>query len=100
MRQSGGSPVCGSLRKEYAAKQGQIESVNTALGGDWWQELARAEPEGWVEQVLLGYATRVGKAAGCGFITADVADSLEAQPGADRADRGDGGDQRRPDGER
>jgi hypothetical protein len=33
-----------------------------------------------VEQVLVGYATRVGKVAGYGFITADVADSLEAQP--------------------
>jgi hypothetical protein len=49
------------------------------------------------EQVLLGYATGVGKAAGYSFTTADVADSLEAQQGADRADRGDGGDQRRPD---
>jgi three-Cys-motif partner protein len=65
---------------EYAAKQGQIESLNTALGGDWWQELACDEPEGWVEQVLVGYASRVAEAAGYGFITADVADSLEAQP--------------------
>jgi hypothetical protein len=35
--------------KEYAAKQGQIESLNTALGGDWRLELVRDEPEGWVE---------------------------------------------------
>lgn len=66
--------------KDYAAKQGQIESLDTALGGDWWQELARNEPEGWVKQVLVGYAHRVAQAVGCGFITADVSDSLEAQP--------------------
>lgn len=66
--------------KEYAAKQGQIESLNAALGGDWWQDLAREEPDGWVQQVLEGYATRVAQAVGCGFITADVSDSLEAQP--------------------
>ena len=67
--------------KDYAQKQGQIESLNIALGGDWWQELARDEPEGGVQQLLEGYATRVAKAVGgCGFITADVADSLTAQP--------------------
>lgn len=66
--------------KDYAAKQAQIESLNTALGGDWWQDLARDEPDGWVQRVLEGYADRVGKAAGYGYITADVADSLEAQP--------------------
>jgi three-Cys-motif partner protein len=66
--------------KEYAAKEGQIESLNTALGGEWWHDLAHNEPEGWVGQVLAGYATRVAKAAGYGFITAEVADSLDAQP--------------------
>lgn len=66
--------------KDYPARQGQIESLNRALGGDWWQELARDEPEGWVQQVLEGYADRVGEAAGYGYITADVADSLDAQP--------------------
>ena len=74
--------ISGVLRsdKEYAAKQGQIKSLNTALGGEWWQELALNEPEGWVAQVLAGYAHRVSEAVGCGFITADVSDSLEAQP--------------------
>lgn len=66
--------------KDYAAKQGQIDSLNTALGGDWWQEIARNEPDGWVQQVLEGYAERVRKETGYGYITADVADSLEAQP--------------------
>jgi three-Cys-motif partner protein len=66
--------------KDYAAKQGQIEALNNALGGGWWQDLAREEPEGWVMQVLEGYADRVNEAAGCGYITAEVADSLEAQP--------------------
>lgn len=66
--------------KEYIAKEGQISALDTALGGDWWQDLAREEHEGWVMQVLEGYADRVSKAAGCGYITAEVADSLEAQP--------------------
>jgi len=66
--------------KEYAAKAAQIHTLDTALGGNWWQALARDEPEGWVEQVLKGYADRVGKAAHCGYITADVADSLTASP--------------------
>jgi three-Cys-motif partner protein len=67
-------------KKEYAAKAAQITTLNTALGGDWWQALARDESEGWVEQVLEGYASRVAKAAKHGYITADVADSLEASP--------------------
>lgn len=66
--------------EEYAAKTGQISSLDTALGGDWWHVLARDQAEGWVEQVLEGYASRVGKAAHCGYITADVADSLKASP--------------------
>lgn len=66
--------------KKYAGKDGQLNALNHALGSDWWQDLARDEPEGWVEQVLEGYAARVAKAAGCGYITADVSDSLEAQP--------------------
>ncbi|GAW49670.1 MULTISPECIES: three-Cys-motif partner protein TcmP [unclassified Nocardioides] len=66
--------------KDYAAKQGQIDALNNALGGDWWQDLARDEPEGWVMDVLEGYADRVASAAECGYITADVADSLQAQP--------------------
>lgn len=75
--------ISGALRseKEYKAKEGQVESVNTALGGDWWQDLASNEAEGWVEEVLVGYAKRVTRAVGdCAFITADVADSLEAHP--------------------
>lgn len=66
--------------KEYASKDGQINSLDMALGGDWWHDLARDEPEGWVAGVLGGYASRVAKATGCGYITADVADSLEASP--------------------
>lgn len=66
--------------KDYTAKQGQIAALDVALGGDWWQDLARDEPDGWVTQVLEGYASRVAKEVGCGYITADVADSLGAQP--------------------
>lgn len=67
--------------KEYPAKKGQIEALDTALGGAWWQELAYEQADGWVESVLEGYATRIAKAVGsCGFITADVADSLDANP--------------------
>lgn len=75
--------ISGALRsaKQYSAKQSQIESLNQALGGDWWHPFASEEPDGWVEKVLDGYATRVAKAVGgCGYITAEVADSLEAQP--------------------
>jgi three-Cys-motif partner protein len=74
--------ISGVIRsdKEYAAREGQIKSLNQALGGDWWQELARDEPDGWVQQVLVGYADRVGAAAGYSYITADVADSLGVQP--------------------
>lgn len=74
--------ISGVIRseKEYAAKQGQINALNSALGGDWWHDLARDEPEGWVQRVLEGYADRVGRAAGYGYITADVSDSLTAQP--------------------
>ncbi|TCO43575.1 three-Cys-motif partner protein [Kribbella antiqua] len=68
--------------KDYRAREGQIESLNRALGDTWWQALARDEPEGWVQQVLEGYADRVAAAVGggCGYITAAVADSLEAKP--------------------
>jgi three-Cys-motif partner protein len=66
--------------KNYAAKQGQIAALDAALGGDWWQDLARDESDGWVTQVLEGYASRVATEVGCGYITADVADSLGAQP--------------------
>lgn len=66
--------------KEYSAKQGQIRALDTALGGDWWQTLARDEPQDWVELVLAGYADRIGRETGYGYITAGVADSLSAQP--------------------
>lgn len=74
--------ISGALRSEneYAAKDGQISSLDAALGGDWWHDLAREEREGWVQRVLEGYANRIGKAAGYGYITADVADSLDAKP--------------------
>lgn len=74
--------IAGALRSEaeYKAKEGQIASLNAALGGYWWHELARDEPDGWVQQVLVGFASRVAEATGYGFITADVADSLTAKP--------------------
>jgi len=74
--------ISGAIRseKEYAAKDGQIRSLDAALGGDWWHDLARNEREGWVQEVLKGYAARIGKAADYGYITVDVADSLEAKP--------------------
>lgn len=67
-------------RRKYSAKQGQIDALDTALGGDWWHDLARDEPDGWVQDVLEGYADRVGKAATYSYITAPVADSLNALP--------------------
>lgn len=74
--------IAGVIRsdKDYPAREGQIRSLDEALGGDWWHDIARGEQDGWVEEVLLGYARRVGKAAGYGYITATVADSLEAKP--------------------
>lgn len=66
--------------KAYGVKDGQLEALGKALGGDWWRQLALDEPDGWVREVLLGYAHRVAKAARCGFITVEVADSIEAQP--------------------
>jgi three-Cys-motif partner protein len=74
--------IAGVVRspKEFPAKQGQIEALNNALGGEWWHDLARTEPEGWVGQVLAGYASRVGQATGCRYITAEVADSLTSEP--------------------
>lgn len=74
--------IAGALRSEtqYKAKESQISTLNAALGGDWWHDLARDEPEGWVHEVLVGFATRVAQATGYGFITADVADSLSAKP--------------------
>ena len=74
--------ISGALRseKEYKAKQGQINALNEALGGDWWQPLAAEEQVGWVDQLLSGYASRVSERAQCDYITAQVADSLTASP--------------------
>jgi three-Cys-motif partner protein len=74
--------ISGALRSEksYAAKEAQIQALDNALGGDWWHELAEAEPDGWVTQVLVGFADRVAMATRCSYITADVSDSLEAKP--------------------
>lgn len=66
--------------KEYRVKDGQLAALDRALGGDWWRQLALDAPDGWVGEVLLGYARRVAEAAGYGFITVEVADSLEAEP--------------------
>ena len=74
--------IAGVLRseKEYTAKEGQIRALDNSLGGDWWHDLAHSDDEGWVQSVLYEYAHRVSQAAKCGFMTAEVADSLEAQP--------------------
>jgi len=75
--------IAGVVRsdKDYAAKQGQLDALDRALGGDWWRPIALAEKDGWVSEILSGFANRVMKAVGnCGYITADVADSLSAQP--------------------
>lgn len=74
--------ISGALRsdKAYTAKAAQIKALDNALGGDWWHELAEAEPEGWVPQVLIGFADRIATATRCSYITADVSDSLDAKP--------------------
>ncbi len=74
--------ISGALRSEkrYAAKAAQITALDKALGGDWWHELAESEPDGWVTEVLVGFADRVALATRCSYITADVSDSLEAKP--------------------
>jgi three-Cys-motif partner protein len=75
--------IAGVVRseKDYPARPAQIKALDDALGGDWWQELAATEPPDWVHQVLVGFARRVAeRAGGYGYITANVADSLEAKP--------------------
>lgn len=75
--------IAGVLRSDsdHAARAAQIAALDRALGGDWWQSIAMSAAEGWVHEILVGFATRVvGAARGFGFITADVADSLSAQP--------------------
>lgn len=75
--------IAGVLRSDsdHAARDAQIGALDRALGGDWWHETAMTESEDWVHQILVGFASRVVQAArGFGFITADVADSLTAQP--------------------
>jgi three-Cys-motif partner protein len=74
--------IAGALmsEKDYGAKAAQIQALNSRLGGDWWHEVARSGDADWVDQVLEGFATRVATSAGYGFITASVADSLDAKP--------------------
>lgn len=75
--------IAGVLRSDsqHPARDAQIATLDRSLGGDWWHQLALAEGAGWVHEILVGFATRiVGAARGFGFITADVADSLTAQP--------------------
>lgn len=66
--------------KDYPAKAGQISALNSALGGEWWQEIVRSGAVDWVGQVLSGFANRVGASAGYEHITAEVADSLHVKP--------------------
>jgi three-Cys-motif partner protein len=67
--------------REYVARAGQARALDEALGGTWWRDFATSSHEGWVHEVLNGYAHRVAAAAGSyGFITADVADSMVAKP--------------------
>ncbi|BCW50009.1 three-Cys-motif partner protein TcmP [Arthrobacter sp. StoSoilB13] len=74
--------IAGALRsgKSYAAKEAQVAALDNALGGDWWQDVALSGDDEWVQKILIGFADRVGQAAGYGYITADVADSLDAKP--------------------
>ncbi len=75
--------IAGVLRSDsdHAARGAQIAALDRALGGDWWQSIAMTATEGWIHEILVGFATRViGAARGFGFMTADVADSLTAQP--------------------
>lgn len=66
--------------KDYPAKTGQISALNSALGGEWWQDIVLSGAVDWVAQVLSGFANRVGASAGYEHITAEVADSLHAKP--------------------
>jgi three-Cys-motif partner protein len=75
--------LAGVLRSDsdHSGRAAQIAALDRALGGAWWHEIALAEEAGWVSAVLDGFAKRVVRAApGFAFITADVADSLTAQP--------------------
>lgn len=67
--------------KDYAAKQGQIESMNTFLGGEWWQEVYRSLPrEQRAKAIFTEYAARIGRETQFKSISASVGDRVEHEP--------------------
>jgi len=75
--------IAGVLRSNstHGRRDAQLATLDRALGGDWWREIAIQSDDGWVHDILVEFATRVTKAAGrFDFITADVSDSITAQP--------------------
>jgi len=66
--------------KDYAAREGHINSLTSFLGGEWWKQILLSGDDDWVQQVLQRYADEVSKATGYAYITASVADSLTAEP--------------------
>lgn len=74
--------LAGAFRseKDYRAKPAQIATMDRAMGGDWWQHLARDQAEGWEAAIMEGYARLIKQRTGCGYITAKVSDALDAAP--------------------
>jgi three-Cys-motif partner protein len=66
--------------KDYPARDAQIKTLNVALGGYWWHDLARRADDDWPREILSGFAAKVKERTGYGYIRAEVADSLEAKP--------------------
>ena len=50
--------------KTYAAKQALIKRTDERLGGPWWQDIWRDEPEQRDDLILRGYVQRLSEAAG------------------------------------
>jgi hypothetical protein len=55
--------------------------MDAALGGDWWQPLAVAADDGWVDKVLHGYVERLAKCgAGWSYFEVPVSDEWDGNP--------------------
>jgi three-Cys-motif partner protein len=76
--------TCGFLNSEKAkedpdgktAKQQKtiVANANAKLGGEWWQPIATAREEDWVERIAHGYAKQMRDQIGVGWFRVDVRD--------------------------
>ena len=74
--------VCGVLNSDKwktnpkfaKMRETMIERCNQKLGGDWWQPIATAREDNWVEQIAHGYAKRLHDLMGVGWFRVPVRD--------------------------